>query len=851
MNKIICCCIFLTVYLTGCTNLGSVRVSAGFKGIQDHIATYGSADILIVHGIGTRSENYSLKLQENIASKIGAVRPVFKRLPLFDPSMPESTNPDPVLITTKYDLPEGGDLVFYEVNWWPLALGRGGLRSTSEEQTAVLNRLVKDQLVTASLADAILYLGSSGPKVRRAVRETLCYIVTQTNHANVCNLEKGLAYGNDITKRPLLIVSQSLGSRIIFDTLIDIDRDPELASVAQSLLSKTESVYMLANQLSLLELAYTPPNLGDSQAVLLDREIEDIRGCWLDGQCPSSAEDCSAVPDLNALPPSRVKASIEEGLACIAGSVARIENDLEENRHKTVLAEAEKETIKRQRFLDQLTGELEAAEHALTAAAAELTDHQTSLSNYETSPEVRGLLLRMSELDAYFESLSENALQTQSKAMPPEIYDSLENKLKDQLTIRLDPLLKYGESLKKFANYRNQKSFEFYESRIRALEENDLPKKFTATHKSLDSDGEALDKLSKALEQLESWTQALIDDSADSATLESAYELALESVESNLNRLTARNTQLINGNFTVPVTSAQCDVKRRYRDPDWDSYAFTATCFFPKWAEGLEQPFQSAGKAASSVTQAFARFSLSAYRQQASGITAARQAHSDFLEKKIAHLEVDRALDPLRRKRAKQNNLTDKRIKDEAKIRSVKGKIAVAQNELDRSKILELNKRKRLAQVVGYNGIQSFDNLVQKSRVVVASEQDKFLDNLASIYANTQPGAVARDIRRSKRHKQSNGIEFIVFSDRNDLLNYRVDQSFADKFHGIRFVNVHVPLTNEYLHVLSDPVAAHRGHLTSKDVVKFMSCGDTNPETSTSGAQARLKARIPACGPER
>ena len=156
MNKILICSV-IWFFLAGCTNYGSLRVSTGFDGIHRHLERVGSADVLIIHGIGTRTEDYSRELQDNVAEALGGTRVGFKRRQLFDPSLPKPTTDDPILLVTTYALPSGGELVFYEVNWWPLATGKAGLM-TSGKQGALLNRVVKDQLVTSSLADAILYL---------------------------------------------------------------------------------------------------------------------------------------------------------------------------------------------------------------------------------------------------------------------------------------------------------------------------------------------------------------------------------------------------------------------------------------------------------------------------------------------------------------------------------------------------------------------------------------------------------------------------------------------------------------------------------------------------------------------
>jgi len=106
---------------------------------------------------------------------------------------------------------------------------------------ATLNDMLKSGLMNACLADALIYVGADGRSVRDSIRP---------------DVEAALASSPDGANPAVLLVSESLGSKVMFDVLQAImgnaPESPE--SKAQTALDKTRLLMMFANQIPILDL---------------------------------------------------------------------------------------------------------------------------------------------------------------------------------------------------------------------------------------------------------------------------------------------------------------------------------------------------------------------------------------------------------------------------------------------------------------------------------------------------------------------------------------------------------------------------------------------------------------------
>jgi hypothetical protein len=134
-----------------------------------------------------------------------------------------------------------------------------------------LDRLIKEQVFDRNLADAIIYSGVYGEVIERAFADGLCRALVETPDTQACAWE-AVDLQADATRR-YVFVTHSLGSRVVYDALLDLagSESPGRTNkflpgewsksrpVIQQLIANTPLVLMMANQLSLLGLANAPP----------------------------------------------------------------------------------------------------------------------------------------------------------------------------------------------------------------------------------------------------------------------------------------------------------------------------------------------------------------------------------------------------------------------------------------------------------------------------------------------------------------------------------------------------------------------------------------------------------------
>ena len=122
------------------------------------------------------------------------------------------------------------------------------------------NRRFKDELVNYGFSDAVMYLGPAGTELRRAVQGAMCsaaldasgYDFEKQGHdlsySDACNL----ASWKDLETNQFAFVTESLGSKIVFDVMQDSLTDGK-DNVIDDMIAGSE-FFMLANQIALLSL---------------------------------------------------------------------------------------------------------------------------------------------------------------------------------------------------------------------------------------------------------------------------------------------------------------------------------------------------------------------------------------------------------------------------------------------------------------------------------------------------------------------------------------------------------------------------------------------------------------------
>lgn len=201
---------------------------------------------------------------------------------------------------------------YVEITWSPLSeyeklrqVGYDGLSNRSgpySTDRALLNDLGKRELLNDKFSDAVYYLGPGGKRVRELMRSGICtallpaeklYALERDPCAELGAAGTTLAEGAAPNTR-IVLISESAGSRVLFDTLIGpenalnsafsrldslfwanrsppkgqstVQYDRHLARTGYSrarsdLFEVPTSFYMFANQLPLLELAFSATDI--------------------------------------------------------------------------------------------------------------------------------------------------------------------------------------------------------------------------------------------------------------------------------------------------------------------------------------------------------------------------------------------------------------------------------------------------------------------------------------------------------------------------------------------------------------------------------------------------------------
>jgi len=204
----------------------------------------------------------------------------------FASTADDSCNPTPVLnISFLLWAPLTGDIKL-------AALEENGAPSTQE-----FAYLAKDVFIDHYLADVVLYGGTYRDKVMRpSIQAALCYVTDgkPSEDGKTC---RPLGNYND----PTIIVTHSLGGYMLMDAVDDeLFREHCATNTpANKILRNTKFIYMMANQLALLDLSTLqgyPRRLGGSRPD--DNLAHRFAECWEIAK-PSAEEQVVAFSDPN------------------------------------------------------------------------------------------------------------------------------------------------------------------------------------------------------------------------------------------------------------------------------------------------------------------------------------------------------------------------------------------------------------------------------------------------------------------------------------------------------------------------------------------------------------------------
>ena len=228
-----------------------VHDSATFPGIAGIVAVAGQrpVDVILVHGMCTHDTGWADRQIDRIAGIIEEHAPA----PDVGPVAPSA--PARIGVVERTRRLAGGTVRFHALVWSPLTAPLkhqldfdmtghptdcSGAGECKPKRTS-LNGYVKDNLLDDCLSDAVIYEGESHVAIRDAMVETIAHVIEN----------------NPDSEAPLVVVAESLGSKMLFDALSAMleSWQPQTRALGQEAARRLGLLFMAGNQLPILGLA--------------------------------------------------------------------------------------------------------------------------------------------------------------------------------------------------------------------------------------------------------------------------------------------------------------------------------------------------------------------------------------------------------------------------------------------------------------------------------------------------------------------------------------------------------------------------------------------------------------------
>jgi hypothetical protein len=234
--------------------------------------------LLMVHGIGAHSPGYATRLSENLARALALSRTErsFREFRLASDRFP-GEELGSLRIMRFVDAADTREMLFYELTWDPIvedekqsiAYDNSGAFSFRRAQ---INNAMK-LFVNNTVPDVMMYQGTSRGRIQASVGQSMCWMFSRDwaslpdGDSESCDRAHPnyLSYSDD----DYAFLTHSLGSRIMIDSLQAVvqlasqEEDGTVDERVATLRDRRIPVFMLSNQLPLLQLGQTAPAVYD------------------------------------------------------------------------------------------------------------------------------------------------------------------------------------------------------------------------------------------------------------------------------------------------------------------------------------------------------------------------------------------------------------------------------------------------------------------------------------------------------------------------------------------------------------------------------------------------------------
>ncbi len=289
--------LFLPAFLSGCASLGKGMVE-GFLEKQDETDTrvceiwgkafgglapfldnkLGKMKVLMVHGVGDHLPGYSTQFVEKLARELDLpVMSAQKKNITLTSRIDSNKNLGNLSVVRFLSKDKQKELMFYELTWSAITAKQKEVLAYDNSgeysfRRAEINDLMK-KFSNDTGPDPIIYLGESREDILVSFAQAFCWMIKSDWQELPDGVSQACSFNDDTLAKNLAVdqyafVSHSLGSRITIDGLQRIASliDKRDVDFRETLKHKTIPIYMMSNQLPMLQLGRALPEVNNQKS---------------------------------------------------------------------------------------------------------------------------------------------------------------------------------------------------------------------------------------------------------------------------------------------------------------------------------------------------------------------------------------------------------------------------------------------------------------------------------------------------------------------------------------------------------------------------------------------------------
>ncbi len=258
-----------------------------FKGISPFLDNkQGKMKVLMVHGVGDHLPGYSTQFLEKLATQLDlpVMSKEYKNITLTT-RLDANKNLGNLRVTRLLSKDRNKELLFYELTWSVITAQQKQVLAYDNSgeysfRRAEVNNLMK-KFSNDTGPDPIIYLGESKDEILVSFGQSFCWMTKSNWNDLPDGVMQACSFNDDTAAKNILVdqyafISHSLGSRIIIDgmqriaTLLD-KRD---ADFTEALKKKEIPIYMMSNQLPMLQLGCKLPAVSNQKSAYCQADGE-------------------------------------------------------------------------------------------------------------------------------------------------------------------------------------------------------------------------------------------------------------------------------------------------------------------------------------------------------------------------------------------------------------------------------------------------------------------------------------------------------------------------------------------------------------------------------------------------